>query len=183
MRSLNTYEHESQLTTIAYKNKYPETITFRMLVLCQVFLLCVIIISCNSHLVYERNERIPGNKWSRYHIPVFEVEITDNLNAHNLYINVRNTGEYPRSNLFLFVSATSPGGAFTRDTLELVLAEPSGKWKGKGFGSIWQNRFIYKQNVRFPEKGKYIFEIEQAMRIEDLQGIVDVGLRAEISNL
>ncbi len=142
----------------------------------------LVTVACNGDVVYERNERIPGNEWSRYHIPVFEVEITDTLNAHNLLINLRNTGEYPRSNLFLFISATSPRGAFTRDTLELVLAEPSGRWKGRGFGSVWQNRFFYRQNVRFPERGIYTFEVEQAMRIDDLPGILDVGLRIERSD-
>ena len=138
-----------------------------------------VLISCDSDLVYEENERIPGNKWSRYHIPVFEVEITDTLRAHDLMINIRNTGEYPRNNLFLFISANAPGGASARDTIELLLAEPSGRWKGRGFGSIWQNRFYYKKNIRFAETGKFIFEVEQAMRIEELPGIVDVGLRVE----
>ncbi len=146
------------------------------------FLTVLLTVACNDNVVYERNERIPDNVWNRFHIPVFEVEITDTLNAHNLLINLRNTGEYPRSNLFLFISATSPGGAFTRDTLELVLADPSGRWKGRGFGSIWQNRFFYRKNVRFPERGKYTFEVEQAMRIDDLRGIVDVGLRIEKSD-
>lgn len=137
------------------------------------------VVACNPGLVYEENERFPDNKWSRYNIPVFEVEITDVQSSYHLFINLRNTGEYPRSNLFLFIAATSPGGAFTRDTLELILAEPSGRWKGKGFGSIWQNRFYYRQNIRFPESGRYTFEIEQAMRIEELPGIADVGLRVE----
>ncbi len=136
-------------------------------------------VSCNPDLVYEENRRIPGETWSRYNIPEFGFEISDTLNPHDLIINIRNTGEYPRSNLFLFISATSPGGAFTRDTLELVLAGPSGKWKGRGFGSVWQNRFFYRQNIRFPEAGKYTISIEQAMRLEDLPGIVDIGLRVE----
>lgn len=147
------------------------------------FFLFALIVSiaggCNEDLVFENNRRIPGNEWNRHDKPVFEVEITDTISAHNLLINLRNTGEYPKSNLFLFVSATSPGGASTRDTLEFILAEPSGKWTGRGFGSVWQNRFFYRQNVRFPERGKYVFEFEQAMRIEDLPGILDVGLRIE----
>jgi gliding motility-associated lipoprotein GldH len=153
----------------------------RISISCLALIFVVSVISCNQDVVYERNERIPGYEWNRYHIPVFEVEIADTSDPHNLLINIRNTGQYPRSNLFLFISATAPGGAFTRDTLELTLAEPSGRWKGKGYGSIWQNRFIYKQNVRFPVKGVYRFEVEQAMRIDDLPGITDVGLRVEKS--
>ena len=146
--------------------------------------ICAIILmllsaACGSDVVFEKNQNIPGDKWDRHFIPAFEVEITDTLNPHNLMINLRNTGEYPRSNLFLFISATSPAGAFTRDTLELVLAESSGRWKGKGFGNVWQNRFFYRQNVRFPVKGNYTFRIEQAMRFDELPGILDIGLRVE----
>lgn len=146
-------------------------------------LVMLLVTACNPDLVYEQNRRIPGDRWSRYHIPEFEFEITDTISPHDLMINLRNTGEYPRSNLFLFISARSPGGAYTRDTLEFVLAEPSGKWKGRGFGSVWQNRFYYRQNIRFPEPGKYTVEIEQAMRIEELPGILDVGLRVERKQL
>jgi gliding motility-associated lipoprotein GldH len=155
----------------------------RLLMTAKLLVVLFLTIACNPDIVYENNVRMPGDKWSRYHIPVFEVEIADTLNPHDLFINLRNTGEYPRSNLFLFISAKSPQGAFTRDTLELVLAEPSGKWKGKGFGSIWQNRFFYRQNVRFPETGIYIIEIEQAMRLEELPGILDMGLRVEKKRL
>ncbi len=137
--------------------------------------------ACNPGVVYEKNIRIPGTLWNRGNVPVFEVGIEDTLYPHNLLINLRNTGEYPRSNLFLFISVTSPGGSHTRDTLELILAEPSGKWKGRGFGSIWQNRFYYRRNVFFPERGIYKFEVEQAMRMEDLPGITDIGLRVELS--
>lgn len=147
-----------------------------------IFLIAILMTACNENVVYESNQRIPGNEWSRFDTHRFEVEIDDTVNAHNLLINVRNTGEYPRSNLFLFVSASSPSGAFTRDTLEFILAEPSGKWLGKGFGSVWQNRFYYRRNVRFPERGIYLFEFEQAMRFDDLPGILDIGLRIEKSD-
>ena len=148
-----------------------------------LFLIFILLaFACNSDIVYENNERIPGQEWNRFLIPEFEVEISDTVSLHNLYINLRNTGEYPRSNIFLFVSASAPGGAFNRDTLELSLADPSGKWQGRGYGSIWQNRFLYRQNVRFAQKGVYRFSIEQAMRIEDLPGITDVGILIEKSN-
>jgi gliding motility-associated lipoprotein GldH len=33
--------------------------------------------------------------------------------------------------------------------------------------------------LRFPARGNYVFNIQQAMRTEDLKGIADVGLRLE----
>lgn len=161
------------------RSKKSGKVAVRLVSVPVIVITAFLIVACNPDLVYERNEAVSGNVWSRHDVPVFEVEISDTLTAYNLYINLRNTGEYPFSNIFLFVEAKSPRGAFVRDTLEFVLAEPSGKWKGKGYGSVWQNRFYYRQNIRFPEKGKYLFGIEQAMRREELPGIVDVGLRVE----
>lgn len=166
-----------------YGHIHNRKLLLRLKAIAGACLLMALMVSCNSDIVYEQNVRIPGNEWNRYNIPVFEVEITDTVSPHNIHINLRNTGEYPRSNLFLFISATSPAGAYNRDTIELSLAEPSGKWKGRGFGSVWQNRFPYRMNVRFPERGRYMFEIEQAMRIDDLPGILDIGLRVERSRL
>jgi hypothetical protein len=40
-----------------------------------------ILFACNFDLVYEENVRIPGNKWSRYNIPEFEVEISRYINT------------------------------------------------------------------------------------------------------
>ncbi|MCC7501022.1 MAG: hypothetical protein IT229_00740, partial [Flavobacteriales bacterium] len=34
----------------------------------------------------------------------------------------------------------------------------------------------YQLNRRFPRKGRYTFQLEQAMRIEQLSGVIDVGL-------
>lgn len=158
-------------------------VTSYLLITGPTVIIMLFVFSCNQSVVYEINERIPGDSWNRYHVPLFEIDITDTLSLYDLMINLRNTGEYPRSNLFLFITAKSPGGASTRDTMELVLAGPSGKWKGKGYGSVWQNRFFYRQNVRFAEKGKYTIEIEQAMRLEDLPGILDVGVRVEKKEL
>ncbi len=147
------------------------------------FLLFVIftalIISCDKQVVFEKNKRIPGAIWNKNHILEFPVEITDTITPKNILINLRNLNTYPLTNLFLFITVTSPDGLYNRDTIQYFLAEPSGKWVGKGFGNLWSNRFRYKTNVRFPVTGIYQFKIEQAMRFDDLEGISDVGIRIE----
>jgi gliding motility-associated lipoprotein GldH len=92
---------------------------------------------------------------------------------------LRNAGNYPYSNIFLFVNTYFPSGTIDKDTVEIMLASPDGKWMGKGLGDIWDNRILFKRNVTFPEKGKYRFEISQAMRLNPLPGITDAGMRIE----
>lgn len=146
-----------------------------------LFIIPVVIFlqACDPSRVFEENQEIPKSLWSAKQSLVFQTNITDTVSAHNVYLNVRNAGVYPFSNIFLFINTTLPGGQLDRDTVEIMLATPEGKWLGKGLGDIWDNQVLFKHSVRFPEKGEYRFEIIQAMRLDPLPGIMDAGIRIE----
>lgn len=141
----------------------------------------IMLISCDSARVYEENMKVPDQVWSNSNAMMFSPEITDSTDIYNVFINVRNSGNYSFSNLFLFITTTSPTGQWIKDTLEIPLANNRGKWLGSGVGDIYFNRQIFKENVRFPLPGVYSFEIVQGMRETDLKGIRDIGLRIEKS--
>jgi gliding motility-associated lipoprotein GldH len=107
------------------------------------------------------------------------VEITDALLPTNFYVNVRNADGFPYSNLYLFIKTTFPNGKMARDTLNCILADEKGNWLGSGMGDIYDNQIPFKRNVHFPFKGKYVFEIQHGMPLENLPLIMDVGLRIE----
>jgi gliding motility-associated lipoprotein GldH len=106
------------------------------------------------------------------------VNINDTVSAYNLYVITRNTGQYEYSNLYLFITAHSPDGNQVRDTAEILLANENGKWLGKG-SSAFTLKYPYRKNIKFPLRGIYRFDIEQAMWVEDLKHISHVGLRIE----
>ena len=137
------------------------------------------LLSCDPDRVFEKNIRLPDGIWEWAHIVRFDLAIEDTISSYNLYINVRNANLYPMSNLYLFITTTAPSGHSIRDTVEVVLADEKGKWLGSGLGDIWDLQQAYKKNIRFAQKGKYSFEYEQAMRVERLPFIMDVGLRVE----
>jgi gliding motility-associated lipoprotein GldH len=141
----------------------------------------LVLVSCDPGRVYEKNIRIPDGIWNQNNPVSFEVIVEDTITPHNLYINVRNTGMYPLSNLYLFITTIAPSGHTIKDTVQIILADEKGKWLGDGLGDIWDIQRLYKEQVRFAQKGKYIFEYEQAMRLEKLPFILDVGLRVEKS--
>ena len=144
-----------------------------------LWLILVLITSCDPTRVYEENVSIPDQTWNRWNTVNFRVEISDTIASHNIHINIRHGGQYRYSNLYLFVQTISPSGHWIRDTLECILANEKGKWLGSGLGDIYDIRIPYKMNVRFPYKGIYTFEFEQAMRDEDLKHLFDIGLRIE----
>jgi gliding motility-associated lipoprotein GldH len=135
--------------------------------------------SCSNNLVFDSNTSLPADGWHKDNMVVFEVEINDTVNIHDLYVNVRNSISYQNSNLFLFLDIDFPDGKQVRDTLECIIAEKSGKWTGKGFGRIKSNQFLFRTDAWFPKMGVYRFTFQQAMRNSNIEGITDIGLSIE----
>lgn len=153
-----------------------------------IFVGCLFLFSCDSSRFFEENLKISNENWSINDIKTFEVNISDTNSLMNLLVNVRHTSSYSFSNLWLFVKMTNPSGIIQTDTLECILAEPDGKWLGDGgITDLWSLR-TYFNTQRFNKKGKYVFEIEQAMRygekakLLNLEGVSDIGLRIETAN-
>lgn len=141
--------------------------------------IAIIFTGCDPSRVYEKNEKIPDYNWDQNYPLTFIVNITDTVSYHNIYLNVRNAGYYRFSNLFVFINTRLPQGNIQRDTAECNLASPDGKWLGDGLGDIWDNRILFKEHMRFPKIGEYRFDLVQAMRVNPLQGIMDIGIRIE----
>ncbi|MDO9339716.1 MAG: gliding motility lipoprotein GldH [Bacteroidales bacterium] len=139
----------------------------------------VLLSSCNSNVVYTDSLEMPERTWKLLDIPAFKIPVTDTLNSNNVFFTIRTGSSYPFRNIYLFVTTTSPDGKSITDTLQYNLADEKGKWYGKGFGDIHELNLPYKTNVYFPVKGSYQFKIQHGMRVEDLKGVYDFGLRIE----
>jgi gliding motility-associated lipoprotein GldH len=155
-------------------SRYPEK-----KILLMFFLIAAMFISCDSKRVYETNIMMEKGVWNVKNKPGFDVTIADIVTRYNVYLNIRNAPEYGYSNLFLFMNTVFPDGSKARDTIELTLADYDGRWLGSGIGSVKFSRFLFRKGLQFKQKGKYRFEFEQAMRVNELNGIHDIGLRIE----
>ncbi|TAL65099.1 MAG: gliding motility lipoprotein GldH [Bacteroidetes bacterium] len=139
----------------------------------------LILTSCNSKVVFTDSKSMPSETWKLMDVSYFKVPLTDTLNSNNVFFTIRTGTSYPFRNIYLFVTIVSPQGKSISDTLQYNLADEKGKWYGKGFGDIHELNLPYKTNVYFPVKGTYQFKIQHGMRVEDLKGVYDFGLRIE----
>lgn len=96
--------------------------------------------ACDNSRVYEEYRSVDASGWQKDSVARFDVAMNNVEQAHNLYINIRNKGNYPNSNIWLFVEVQAPGGQVLTDTIEYVLAEKTGKWRGSGIGDLFDNR-------------------------------------------
>lgn len=143
--------------------------------------------ACDKDRVFDDYKPIQRG-WNKDSVVTFNLGELDSLKTYDLFINIRNNGEYEYSNLFLITEIQFPQGKVISDTLEYEMAAPDGTWLGTGFGDVKESKLWYRENVSFPEPGEYRVRIMQAMRendniegIENLKGITDVGFRIENS--
>jgi gliding motility-associated lipoprotein GldH len=126
---------------------------------------------------------VPKNAWDYQFKPSFKFDITDTTATYNLYFLVRHTEAYQFSNIWLQVYSKQPGDStFIKSRIEVPLAEPSGKWLGRGMGEIWEQRMPITRNdnpMVFKKTGTYEIRFEQNMRINPLPEVLQIGLRVE----
>lgn len=143
--------------------------------------LLVLLSSCNKNVVYSQYHTFKENEWYAKDKAVFDIDITNTQDLHNISLMVRHADAYPFSNLFLFVTTTYPDGKVLKDTMEIILATQKGEWQGSGAGDIFDLTVPVKKNVRFVLPGKYQFSFEQGMRVDPLPLIMDFGFEIEKS--
>lgn len=150
-----------------------------------LLILTISLVSCDSKRVYDTYHSLP-NKWHKDSIISFKINPPDTIQPYNLFVNLRNTNDYPFKNLFLIVEMDFPHGKKVTDTLEYEMAKADGSLLGTGFSDIKENKLWYKEGVVFKESGEYILKVQQAMRengevdgVENLKGVTDVGFRIE----
>jgi gliding motility-associated lipoprotein GldH len=135
--------------------------------------------SCDKNGVFVSYSPIRHDKWHKDSIFTYTVPITEPSRTYDMYINLRNSVDYPYSNIWLFLSIKSPKGEVVGDTVEFTLADQAGKWFGDGYGKLRDNQLLYKRNIYLQFPGNYIFTVQQGMRTETLEGISDIGIRIE----
>lgn len=147
-------------------------------VILLTIMLCIFF-SCDPKRVFEEYKAVERKGWHKDSAMVFTVDLQDNYHEYSMYLNVRNRGTYPNRNIWLSISTHFPDGRLRTDTVEILLADPSGRWKGSGIGDLFDNQILYRKDMKLKVRGKYRFVIKQAMRPLRLEGIQDVGLRLE----
>ena len=152
-----------------------------MPVLC--FLGCAFFLfSCNTIDLYEKTIPIPKHEWSSSFKPQFRFTIKDTAVPYEVYIILRHTDRYNYNNIWLTLHTQGPGDSLQKIQYELPLASKQKGWLGSAMDDIYEHRIaITPQNQKsyFKRPGEYIFTIEQVMREDPLQQIMDVGLRLE----
>jgi len=139
----------------------------------------LLLLACNNNVYYVKYKKVENYNWKIEEPKKFDVEIKDTTALFSFHVMLRHTGDYQYSNIYLFLNTIYPNNRLVRDTLELILADDKGQWKGSGLSNIKHVTYLMKSGIRFPQKGMYSFAIEHGMRQNPLFGVTEVGIKLE----
>jgi len=144
-----------------------------------LILLVSILFSCTTIDIFEKSVAIPGHEWKSSYRPSFEFKITDTTSTYNVFLVFRHTEKYNFNNIFINLYVKGPGMDSTIKIQQDVLLGSNEKgWYGTGMDDVYEHRSTLA--ARQPLKaGNYTFTIEQIMREDPLQEVLNVGLRLE----
>ena len=135
---------------------------------------------CTSkNVLIDKSVAIENHDWTYLNKISFNVNIEGSNTPYNLYINLRITGDYRYSNIFILLTSTGPDKKPVVKRYELKLATKEGEWLGAGSGNLYSYQLPVETGYTFAAKGNYTFIIEQNMRDNPLREVSDVGLRVE----
>lgn len=135
--------------------------------------------ACNDGALVDRYHELPEDGWHYEHTVTDTFVVEKPGHYHQIYANLRVSGDYPYANIYLKLNITKPDGTQKSEILTVPLAAKSGKWLGSGLGDAitFQTPILHRKYL--DQKGKYTIEIEQNMRLETLANILSTGIRVE----
>lgn len=139
--------------------------------------LCAVLFSCSDEALMDKRENFDNNSWSYQEKVSFDYETKDTTELVDILILFRTTTDYSYSNMFVVMETIMPDETSDADTLQFILAEPSGKWIGNRVGNTIEFEIPVSKSVKFPDKGVYKFIFQHGMQDEVLTEVLDFGMR------
>lgn len=145
----------------------------------KIFVLAAFLfVSCNTIDVYEKTAAIPKHNWSSNNRLAFDFAVTDTLAYYNIYLVLRHTESYHFNNIWINFTSAVPGKQPQTQKLNLPLANAN-RWLGSSMDDIIEQRvLLFSQPTRL-SKGNYKFSLQQIMREDPLQNVLNAGVRVE----
>lgn len=144
-----------------------------------VFVLFFSMIGCQNDAIYEEFKPLSINGWDLHDTLDFQFEIKDISKKYNLYINVRHRDLFEYQNFYIKTFTQFPSGRIKEDILSIPLSNEAGEWIGKCTGDVCFYRAPIISRFKFEEPGTYHIRLKHEMRVNDLENMIDVGLKLE----
>ena len=145
---------------------------------CYILLIGIFLVGCQTIDVFEKTVSFPLHSWKSAEKPSFTFEITDTVSLYNLFLVLRHEDAYRYNNIWVVLTVKGPTEVVTIRR-EFILGNNKKGWLGSGMDDIFEHRISFNDKPAPLHKGKYTFTLQQDMREDPLDHIVNAGIRVE----
>jgi gliding motility-associated lipoprotein GldH len=140
---------------------------------------CFLLSSCITADLYEKTVPLPDHEWKTSYKPEFNFTITDTTSLYQVYFVIRHTEKYNYNNIWLNYYYQPPGDTMHKEAREFQLATNDKGWLATGMDDIYEHRYKLAPDAGKLKAGNYKFILENIMREDPLQQVLNVGIRVE----
>lgn len=139
---------------------------------------------CTPLALYEKSVPFPQQAWKSDYIPAFDFVIGDTNARYEVAIVFRHRDRYHYNNIWLRISVTDPKASTHSFDTDLLLGTNESGWLGTGMDDIYEHRIslqneLLEKGISLRQAGTYRFSIEQLMREDPLEEVMNIGIRVE----
>lgn len=119
--------------------------------------------------------------WRYADVLTFNPVHQDSIAVVDIALLIRHNSTYPYSNLWLEIEYSRSDESVIRDSVNLVIADKYGRWKGRGNATDLQLLDTVARSIR--HKSGSPIRVRHIMRVDTLTGVDMVGIELnEITN-
>ncbi|MDB5249070.1 MAG: gliding motility protein GldH [Segetibacter sp.] len=141
-------------------------------------LLIIALASCETINIYEKTATFSSHSWKSAEKPSFTFEITDTTSLYNIFFVLRHEDAYNYNNIWINLTVKSPVDVVTIRR-EFILGDNRQGWFASGMDDIFEHRTPFNKTPAPLHKGTYTFTLQQDMREDPLDHIINAGIRVE----
>ncbi len=134
--------------------------------------------ACDTIDIYEKSKAFPSHSWKSNETPSFTFNIEDTTALYNIFLVLRHEDAYNYNNIWVNLTIKGPGDTVTIRR-EFVLANNKQGWLGSSMDDIIEHRIPFNNKPAALHKGSYTFTLQQDMREDPLEHIMNAGVRVE----
>lgn len=155
-----------------------------------IFVLAIVTIfsSCNKSQVYKEFKTLPNYTWERIEkgksIEFDNINIENEEDVYDISFHIRYTPYITEDEIKFKLKITSPSSIVRESVHTVKLKDKEGKeWLGEAMGDMIDLEVDLKTFYSFIERGLYKIELVNMGQKYQLQGIMEVGIEINKSDL
>ena len=152
------------------------------------FFFVTIFSSCNKSQVYKEFKTLPNYTWERIEkgksIEFDNINIENEEDVYDISFHIRHTPYITEDEIKFKLKITSPSSIVRESVHTVKLKDKEGKeWLGEAMGDMIDLEVDLKTFYSFIERGLYKIELVNMGQKYQLQGIMEVGIEINKSDL